>query len=55
MMVKLGMKSVPGNSSSIKSNMPPTAPFHPPNVKKKMIPEIGAQITSPNSPNTGIE
>ena len=54
MMVKLGMKSVPGKISSIKFPIPPKAPFHPPNVIKKIIAETGAQMISANSPKTGI-
>ena len=41
MMVKLGMKSVPGNISSIKLPIPPNTPLTPPNVIIKMIEEIG--------------
>jgi hypothetical protein len=53
MIVKLGMKSVPGKISSIKFPIPPNAPFQPPNVKKKIRPEIGAQKKSVNSPIKG--
>ena len=52
-MVKLGTKSVHGNSSSKKLNADPKAPFQPPKVRKKMRAEIGAQIKSPNSPRKG--
>ncbi len=44
MMVKLGIKSVPGNNSSMKLPMPPKAPFHPPKLAKKMMAEMGAHI-----------
>jgi len=54
MMVKLGIKSVPGSISSIKLAIPPNAPFHPPNVIKKVIAEIGAQMISANSPRKGM-
>ena len=54
MMVKLGMKSVPGNISSIKLPKPPKAPFHPPKLIKKMTAEMGAQKISENSPRKGI-
>src|ERR1041385_4118941 len=53
MIVKLGMKSVPGNNSSIKFPTPPNAPFHPPKTIKKIIPDSGAHIMSENSPRTG--
>jgi hypothetical protein len=49
--VKVGMKSIPGISSSIKENTPPRKPLLKPNILQKIIAEIGAQI---NSPNTGI-
>jgi hypothetical protein len=52
--VKVGIKSVPGKISSTKLKIPPKAPFHPPKVLKKIIAEIGAQIISPNSPIPGI-
>jgi len=51
--VKLGMKSVPGSNSSTIPNNPPIAPFHPPKVMKKIRPDIGAQTISANSPKTG--
>ena len=54
MIVKLGMKSVPGKISSMKFPIPPSAPFHPPNVIKKMIAEMGAQTISANSPKNGM-
>ena len=41
MMVKLGIKSVPGNISSMKLPKPPNTPFHPPNVDINTIEEIG--------------
>ena len=47
------MKSVPGNNSSTISNIPPTAPLQPPNVRKKTKPEMGAQMRSASSPKTG--
>ena len=53
MIVKLGIKSVPGNISSIKLAMPPKAPFHPPKLTKKMMAERGAQTISANSPKKG--
>jgi hypothetical protein len=52
-MVKLGIKSVPGNNSSTKFPNPPSTPFQPPKVAKKIIEEIGAQNTSPISPSNG--
>ena len=55
MIVKLGIKSVPGNISSIKLKIPPTPPVHPPNMRKKHRAEIGAQMISANSPRMGIE
>ena len=54
MMVKLGMKSVPGNISSIKFPTPPNAPFHPPKVAMKITEEIGAQRMSAISARPGI-
>jgi hypothetical protein len=51
MIVNVGMKSIPGISSSIKEKIPPKNPLLNPNILQKMIAEIGAQI---NSPNTGI-
>lgn len=53
--VKEGIKSIPGRISSTKLNTPPKAPFHPPKVRKKIKPEIGAQARSANSPRKGIE
>jgi len=53
MMVKLGIKSVPGSISSTKLPIPPSAPFHPPKLKKKMIAERGAQKMSEISPKAG--
>jgi len=52
--VKLGIKSVPGIISSTKLPMPPNAPFHPPKLKKKMIAERGAQKISEISPRAGM-
>ena len=37
----------------MKFPIPPRTPFHPPNVMKKMIPEMGAQMISANSPKNG--
>jgi len=53
-MVNVGIKSVPGSSSSAKLNIPPNAPFHPPKEIKKIRPETGAQIISENSPSPGM-
>jgi len=49
-MVNVGMKSMPGISSSIKLNTPPRNPFLKPNIRQNKNAEIGAQI---NSPKTG--
>ena len=49
-----GIKSVPGRISSMKLKTLPNAPFHPPNIMKNTIADIGAQIKSANSPNTGM-
>ena len=53
MMVNDGIKSVPGSNSSTKLKMPPNAPLQPPNMRKKMIPDIGAQTRSISSPKKG--
>ena len=53
MMVKLGIKSVPGINSSMKLPIPPIAPFHPPKLAKKIIPETGAHTMSAISPKKG--
>jgi len=53
MIVKLGIKSVPGNISSMKFPIPPKAPFHPPKLKKKIMAERGAQKISEISPRAG--
>lgn len=47
------MKSSPGRISSTKLNMPPNAPFQPPNILKNISAEIGAQIISASSPTNG--
>ncbi len=54
MMVKVGMKSSPGMISSKKLKMPPKIPFDPPNMRQKIIADIGAHIKSMNSPKIGI-
>ena len=51
MMVKVGMKSTPGMSSSINENIPPKKPFLKPNIRQKMNAETGAHTISPT---TGI-
>lgn len=53
MMVNEGMKSKPGNISSMKLNIPPITPFFPPNILYRIHPDIGAQITSAHSPKPG--
>ncbi len=53
--VKEGMKSVPGNSSSMKLKTPPMVPRHPPKSIKNNSPEIGAHTRSANSPSKGME
>lgn len=54
-MVKVGIKSSPGESSSKNAKAPPKSPnLFLPNKKKKTIPETGAQIRSNNSPKPGI-
>jgi hypothetical protein len=50
-MVNVGIKSMPGISSSIKEKIPPRKPLLNPNIFQKIKAEIGAQI---NSPSTGI-
>ncbi len=54
MIVNVGIKSNPGKISSTKLNTPPKIPFLPPNILIKIRAEIGAQITSKNSPRNGI-
>ena len=51
--VKVGMKSVPGNFYSTKLKSPPKAPFQPPKDIKKIMAEMGAHNTSATSPITG--
>ncbi len=51
--VKVGMKSRPGISSSIKLKIPPNNPLAPPNMRMKMSAEMGAHIISKNSPKKG--
>lgn len=53
-MVKEGIISVKGNASSKKFNTAPTAPNLPPNDFKNINPDMGAPITSLNSPMHGI-
>ena len=47
MIVKVGMKSIPGISSSTKENIPPKKPLLKPNMRQKITAEIGAQMISP--------
>lgn len=47
MMVNVGMKSIPGISSSIKEKIPPKNPFLKPNMRQKIKAETGAHIISP--------
>ena len=54
MIVKLGIKSVPGSNSSTKFPIPPRAPFHPPKVTKKITAESGAHKMSAISPMKGM-
>ena len=50
MMVKVGIKSIPGINSSMKEKIPPKNPFLNPNIFQKTTAETGAQI---NSQRTG--
>ena len=53
-MVNVGMKSVNGKASSAKFKTAPVAPNLPPKDFKNIKAEMGAQITSLNSPMPGI-
>ena len=53
-MVKVGMISVNGKASSIKFKTAPVAPNLPPKDLKNIIAEMGAHITSLNSPMPGM-
>ena len=52
-MVNVGMKSAKGKASSTKFKTAPVAPNLPPNDFKNIKAEMGAQITSLNSPMPG--
>ena len=53
-MVNVGMKSAKGKASSTKFKTAPVAPNLPPKDFKNIKAEIGAQITSLNSPMPGM-
>ena len=53
-MVKVGMISVNGKASSTKFKTAPVAPNLPPKDLKNIMAEMGAHITSVNSPMPGM-
>lgn len=47
--VNVGMKSIPGMSSSINEKIPPIKPFRKPNMRQKIKADTGAQTSSPTT------